>query len=212
MRRGSVLLATAITAGLLVNAMGGAVANHQPANKVSVASSNLETMETVVVDGLESNTVDLFSTTLKASAPTDLILQVTAECSLVTNLANVGNSDESATATVRVWAEINGDPIVVSSDGPGTDQEKAEVVFCNRAHRAIITDLDDEDARFEQHLSTRTANAFNWVTLNVGSGIHEVVVKAQLVAEATTGAQARAMVGKRSLVIEPTKLANDATI
>src|SRR5919198_115277 len=58
---------------------------------------------------------------------------------------------------------------------------------------------------------TRSANAFNWGALNVGNGIHTLVVKAQLDASVTgVGTFAQAAVGKRTLVVQPAKLANDA--
>jgi hypothetical protein len=212
MRRSSLVAAAIVVTALVFSAMGGAVANHQPANKVSVAASNIQTMETVALTGAQSNIVELFNETLKTSAPEDLILQLTAECALVTNIVNVGNSDSQAIASVRVWMEIDGSPVIVASDGPGSPAEQAQVVFCNRAFRMVITDLDDQDAQFRQYLQTRNANAFNWMALNVGSGIHNVVVKAQLEAAVTGAGEARAMIGKRSLVIEPTKLINDAVI
>jgi hypothetical protein len=207
-----VYVAAAIVAGLVITSMGGAGANHTPANKVSVASSNLQTMETFTLDGATSNEVTLFEATLRSSGPADLLMQVTAECALVTNLVNVGNSDSRSVASVHLWIEVDGQPVVVASDGPGTDLQKSDVVFCNRAYQMVITDLDDEDAMFRQYLSTRNANAFNWVALNVGSGVHDIVVKALLEAEVTGAGEARAFVGKRTLVIEPAMFSNDATI
>lgn len=212
MKRTSILAACLVAAGLVISAMGGAIADHTPANKVSVASSNLQTMETVALQGANSNVVELFNEELRTSAPEDLMLQITAECGLVTNIVNLGNSDSEAVAAVHVWIEIDGQPVIVASDGPGSDLQKADVVFCNRAFRMVITDLDDEDAQFRQYLASRTANAFNWMALNVGSGVHTIVVKAQLEAKVTGAGEARAFIGKRSLVIEPTKLVNDAVI
>ena len=85
----------------------------------------------------------------------------------------------------------------------------APKVFCNRAFR-ISTPLFVGDA-ISLFQKTRSANAFNWGALNVGNGIHTLVVKAQLDASVTgVGTFAQAAVGKRTLVVEPAKLANDA--
>lgn len=61
-------------------------------------------------------------------------------------------------------------------------------------------------------MSTRQANAFNWLALNIGSGVHTLDVKAELTQEATDRAVAEAVIGNRTVIVEPTKLANDATI
>jgi len=209
MRRNVLVAVTAAVAALLVsNLLGSAVAEHTPADKVSVASSEMEEMTALVVDGSESQTVDLFSVQMRTSSPADLVIQATSECALVTDLFNVGNSDESAVAQVKMWVEIDGDRVPIAA----ADQSRGEVVFCNRAFRSVITDLDDEDAKFDKYLRTRAANAFNWIALDVGSGVHEIVVKAQLEATSTSGGQAQATVGNRTLTIEPTHLVNDATL
>jgi hypothetical protein len=57
-----------------------------------------------------------------------------------------------------------------------------------------------------------SANAFNWIWLNAGSGQHTIVVKADLVVTEIGTAAAQAAVGNRTLVVEPEKLANDIAI
>ena len=70
----------------------------------------------------------------------------------------------------------------------------------------------DGDDTIQLYLKTRAAHAFDWVRLNLGSGIHVIEVKAQLTAQATGMGTAKALVGKRTLVAQPAKLANDASI
>ena len=70
---------------------------------------------------------------------------------------------------------------------------------------------------------TKSANAFNWVRLNAGSGIHVVRAWAQFLTSDpndpanvvgstanTAGSSSDGYVGNRTLIIEPTKLANNA--
>jgi hypothetical protein len=125
-------------------------------------------------------------------------------------VTTIGNADSSSYASVKVWVEIDGAPVGVSSDEATEDAGK--VTFCNRAYRMATTQSDDEDARIDTYLRTRSANAFNWIELDLGSATHVVEVKAQLESEVTGMGMAKAGIGKRTLVIEPTKLANDAVI
>lgn len=185
---------------LLSSGKGGpAVATHKPANVVTAAGSTVE----VVGPGEE---VTLLTGTLRTASPTDLILSVTAECALTTNVTTVGNDDSSAFGQVRVWVEIDGNPVGVTSGDDG------KVVFCNRAYQRKTSQFDDEDATIETFFSTRAANGFNWLALNVGNGIHVITVKGELTETAVNKASAKAAVGKRTLFIKPEMLANDATI
>jgi hypothetical protein len=75
--------------------------------------------------------------------------------------------------------------------------------------------VENDNATIERYLRTKTANAFNWIQLDAGSGVHDIEVKVQLEghAETETGeAQAKALIGKRTLVIEPVKMPHDAEI
>lgn len=188
-----------------------ASANHTPANKMAVAGSTLEVLRDESLLNTEPTTATILSGVMKASSPTDLVLQVTLECALWTTVATVGNEASEARATIKVWVEIDGAPVAVSGSEADAD-DAGKVVFCDRTHRQTVTDLDDDDARIEQFLKTRTANAFNWVALNVGNGVHTIEVIAELDTVADDAGQTMAAVGKRTLVAEPTKLANDVEI
>lgn len=208
MRRTGIIVAAAIAGALAVNAFGGfAVADHQPANKAAVAASKMEVMTAQAEEGTASEEATLFATQIRTSDKADLVLEVTAECALVTDIVNLGNSDSEAVAQVKVWAEIDGQPVSL-----GEGEEADNAVFCNRAFRKVITDLDDEDAQFETFLRTRAAHAFNWIALNVPSGVHDIAIKSQLEVTVTGVGNAEALVGKRTLVVEPIKLPHDATL
>ena len=167
------------------------------ANKTSAAGSTLE------IIGAGSG-VEVLSTSIKTSAPQDLIFSLTMECALWTTVSTVGNEASEARATVTATVLFDGVPVPVSGDG-----DDGSVVFCDRLHRQTTTDFDDEDAHIEQYLATRTSNAFNWVLPDVGAGEHTVQVVADLVTAVDDAeAMAEAGIGHRTLVVETTQLAN----
>jgi hypothetical protein len=187
-----------------------AEATHQPADKMAVSGSTVEFITTPLLGGAESTTVELLSGQLKTSSPTDLVLSVTLECALWTDITTIGNDESEAVARVKVWVEIDGVPVGVNGEDTGDDAGK--VVFCDRAYKRTTTDFDDDDARIDSYLRTRSAHAFNWIDLDLGSGLHTVVVKGQLDTAVTGTGMAQAAIGKRTLVVEPTKLANDVEL
>lgn len=165
-----------------------------PANKTSIASSAVEVFGPAEI-------VTLLSTDIKTAAPVDLVIAVTAECDILTEVVTVGNDVSEASASVRMWIELDGAPVVVNSAESGEDAGK--VTFCDRIHRQETAQFDDEDATIRQFLKTRSANAFNWIALDVGSGSHTIEVKGSLVQQAAQDANAQGVVGKRTLVVEP---------
>lgn len=200
--RSVVIAVIAVALGAILSPLGGsAVATHTPADKVSASGSSTEVLGA-------NNTAVLLTATLKTAKPSDLIVGVTAECSILTNLTTVGNDDSKAFGEVKIQVLIDGTPVPVATN----DRDAGRVVFCNRAYQRTTTMFDDEDATIQTFLETRTANAFNWLGLNVGSGIHRVEIVGHFLTEATANAAAEAVVGNRTLIIEPVKAANDETV
>ena len=179
-----------------------ASATHEPADKVSAAGSAGK-----VVGPGES--VTLLSEKVKTAKPTDLILGVTAECVITTELTTVGNDTEQAEGQVRIWIEIDGKTVPVSADDTA---DPGKVTFCDRLQRRETSMFDDRDATIKTLDRQGTANGFNWMALNVGSATHTIEVKADLTTSATDGASALAAVGKRTLIVEPVKSANDEEV
>ena len=206
---GVVAVATLVAAAFAVNLVAPAAATHQPADKMAVSGASLEIITAPLIEGSSVTTAELLSGQIKTSSPTDLVLSVNLECALWTDITTVGNDDSESAARVKVWVEIDGVPVAVSGDDT---EETGKVVFCDRAYRRTTTDFDDEDARIDSYLRTRSAHSFDWISLNLGSGVHEVSVKAELETAVTGTGMAQAAIGKRTLVVEPTKLANDVTI
>jgi hypothetical protein len=229
-----------LLAGVLVSQTLMAGATHQPADKVVAAGSKIEAFA-------PGTNVQLLTATLKTAKPTDLMLHVTLECSILTKLNTAGSDQPGATETdsasgnVQVWIEVQTGtvtrivPINAASSPPqdGSDPNSGtkaadSATFCNRTYARTVTDREDDDDGIDgerDYIRTKNANAFNWLLLNAGTGLHTIRVMADLSATPGDGSAAnctentltgdtcaRAFVGNRTLIVEPAKLANDATI
>jgi len=199
------IAATGIAALFLGAILAGAVlspasATHQPADKMAVAGATIEVTE-------PGEVTEILSGTMRASSPTDVIISLSLECSIITKVVTVGNDLSEAQAKIVAWVELDGVPVGVNTGDNG------EVVFCDRTHRQQTSLFDDDDATIDTYLATRSSHAFNWIALNIGSGVHTFSVKT-LLTETTSDddAFADAVIGKRTLVVEPTKLANDIVV
>lgn len=198
--------------GLLVLgvlSLGFLVAAHEPANKMNVSAS--ESDEAFVANG---DTEVLLSETLKVSNPTDLILGVTAECSILSDLATEGNETAETNGQLKLYVTIDGEPVKVSA----ADEDEGRVVFCDRTYRrTTMLGLDDGTDRIEDYLGTRSANAFDWVALDAGEldadgdGLLTVVVHAEYDESNIGEGDSEGVVGNRTLIIQPTRAKNDET-
>ncbi len=215
-----VALLLAVTLFVAYQVGNVAEANHQPADKPFAAASK-------TVRFSPGTKVPLLAATVKNSKPTDMILQVSMECSIITDnviagsTAPGGSESATTTGTVRTWIEVDDQivPIISSSSPPqnppppGDDTDK--VTFCNRVFNRTVQDTESpEDGwdRSRDYIETKTANAFNWVRLNMGSGPHRIVLYGELTHSFSPGSNASAFVGNRSMIGIPGKFANDATI
>jgi hypothetical protein len=194
-RKLAVLGALALLAVPVVVATTDGASN--AANKTSAAGSTVAFLD-------EGEGQEVLATTIKTSTTQDLIFSVTMECALWTTVTTVGNAVSEAHASVAVTVLFDGVPVPISGEG-----DDGSVVFCDRLHRQTTEDFDDEDARIQNYLATRTSNGFNWVLTDVGHGEHTIQVIADLVTS-TEGDEsvADAAVGHRTLVVETTQFAN----
>jgi hypothetical protein len=192
-----------------------AQATHEPANKPSAAGSNVEVMQA------NNPAVPILAETVKASNPSDLVIGVTLECSIVTDVTTSGSNDtEGAFGQVRIWVEVNGRPVPVSS----TEGDDGKVVFCNRAYQRQVQDYcdpplegtDDCNDTEKTFLRTRTSNAFNWFSLNpatLGTNILNIVAYAEFTTSRVgDNSSAEAAVGKRTMIIHPVMATNDEEV
>jgi hypothetical protein len=220
--RSSKLFIVVLAIGLVFSWTVSASANHLPADKPFAAASK-------TVRFSPNADIPLLSATVKNSKPADMVLAVTLECSIITDNVIAGSTvpgaSESATTTgtVRTWITVDGKivPIISSSAPPqdgstppaGDDTDK--VTFCNRVFERTVKDTEDPQDGYDgsrDYIATKTANAFNWVRLNMGSGVHTIVLHGELTHSFSPGSTASAYVGNRSLIGLPGKYANDATI
>ncbi|MDQ5824830.1 MAG: hypothetical protein M3441_11595 [Chloroflexota bacterium] len=167
----------------------------EPANKFAASGSSTE------VAG-PGQRILLLNEQVKTSKPTDLVFGVTLECSITTDVTTVGSETQQAFGQVRVWVEVDGRTVPVSQDDP----DSGKVVFCNRTYqRTTQLGSDDETDAVRTFMETRTANGFNWMLLNAGSAVHQINVYAEFTTAATPGSSALAVVGNRTLIVEPVK-------
>src|SRR2546421_624197 len=90
--------------------------------------------------------------------------------------------------------------------GMGGTADDGKVVFCNRTYARTTSGFTEQET-ISDYLNTREANAFNWASLDSGNGIHTIAVKGEFTKTATNGT-ASAIIGNRTLVVDPTKVQN----
>lgn len=213
-RQWAIALASVAITSLVFVALGGrsAEADHEPANKVAAAGSQVEVFGPNVA-------VPLLHERVKISSPFDAVIQASAECDILTDLTTGGSmiplsaDNASAFGQVRMWVTIDDRVVPVSTDDT---TETGKVVFCNRAHSKTVNDGEIPDGidRERDMTRTRQANAFNWIALNIGFAYDDPangnnIVDITLWGELTEGpnsgeALAEAIVGHRTLIVEPT--------
>ena len=189
--------------------------NAQPADKAVAAGS-----KRVVVG--EGQTEKILSATMKTSKTTDVMIHTALECSILTALTtDTANPTATAGSNVKVWIEVDEKIVSLSQvssppQGPtaeGDDSDK--VTFCDREYSRTVTDAEGENGAVDtedDYIRTKSSHGFNWVQMNLGSGTHEVAVWATLTESASPNADAQAEIGNRTLIVEPTKMANNAVI
>ena len=211
LKMGSILGAGGLVAATFLVFVTGALSASSPADKVVAAGDKMVMMA-------PQTGATLLTAIMKTSKPTDLVLNVSLECTIETTVENVGSSTSLAQGQVRVWTEVDGQivPVASVSNPPqntppgGDDTDKA--VFCERVHQVQFINPSEDDT-IRQFQLTKNANAFNWLRFNVGAGTHTITVRADMNAGPNMGAAtSRALVGNRTLVVTPTKMANDAVI
>lgn len=139
-------------------------------------------------------------------------------------------TSSTAMGQVQVWLELDGKPLPTTltsayrfGDPNATPPTTGNgpVVFCNRQFNLSTQNLLAPQliTLFEK---TRQANAYQWFALNVGNGTHTLVAKATLVASTESIGNdgsvtvtyvtpaASAIIGQRTMTVEPVHLMNSA--
>ena len=143
---------------------------------------------------------------IKTSSVGDLLIGVSMECALWTRTSTKATKGGS-TATSSSRAAVN---VTVKVDG--NEAIPGQVVYCDREQIVSLTfsslTVDVTDSiTLDLFLKTKNANHFNFYSPNLGTGVHYVEVFADSImnSDATDpliSADTRAVVGKRTLVVE----------
>lgn len=176
-----------------------------PADKMTVGASDIQVMD-------PQADVTLLCAQMRTSNPADLTFAVTLECSIVTSVTTTGNDSQSAFGDVKVWVEVDGKNVGVLPAQPG-QSDNGQVTFCNRVYSSTTSGFPptDSQATINTFQSTKDANAFNWVAMNVGSQVHTISIHATLTSGTTSSKDmAQAVVGARTVVVNVTQTAQNA--
>jgi len=169
-----------------------------PANKTMIGEYHMM--------GVPNNSTwtTIISGLVKTSTPSDLIVSHNQECAIHTGL-NLDESKEEATSAIRedvrlvvdgkIVPATFGDPIT----GDGVDGE-GQITMCGRAYsidtnvlstlfdlcEVVVNGLETtyvcpDEIYFDSFIRTKQAHSWDWVVLNVGSGVHTVEIQAKLV-------------------------------
>lgn len=216
----------ALLAGILATQAIQAVATHQPADKVAATGSKVEILHKEgsppelptdpVEPAGEDPTKVVLEADLKTSTPTDLLIEVSAECALwtLTKTVDRPEDDSRARAEARVtsWVTVDGENAAGVPDPdkgvvPVSGSDDGKVVLCDRVQRLTTQDLEDDDDEegecpaddpnteenenaectfVELFQRTRSANGFNWVAFNLGNGVHTLRLWVQLETDTST--------------------------
>lgn len=182
-----------------------------PADKATFTSSQLEIADPGAPG--TSAPVLVLSAKMRTSAPADLELALTSECTILSNITNMGNDTQNYSTTVRMWVTVDGTPVSVvpgatttGASGGGGKTDDGKVVFCNREFTRT-TVFDDQSESIQDVESTEQANGFNWVAPNVGNGIHDIKVFAEFDNTNSSDATSHGVIDSRSLTINVTNYA-----
>jgi hypothetical protein len=196
---------TGLVTALVANGAAGATTNY-PADKMTVAASGLDT-------AAPNQTIPILKAAMRTSTVEDLVFSLSAECGIYTAVTVTGTDNQSAFGQIKMMVTIDNpnntapDAAHIVRVSPDDTNDPGRVVFCNRNHQATSTFLANES--YGSFIRTRDANAFNWLAPNVGNGIHTITVWAQYQTTNTASGTAEAVVGKRSLVVQPTTQAQN---
>ncbi|NIN51547.1 MAG: hypothetical protein GTN80_00020 [Nitrososphaeria archaeon] len=164
-------------------------------------------------------------TKIKTAEQKDLVIQFTAECALLTDtkIKGKGNEEVSSmdTASVRVRVKIDGE---LAFPEDVTLCERMQTLKGKLSEWIIETNettgepyLVEVSEEIELILNTTSANGFNFLAFNVGSGVHEVVLEADIYINdqpqegVDESYPTAAVIGDRTLVVDEIRLVQSQT-
>jgi hypothetical protein len=160
------------------------------------------------IDAAPTTWTTVMSTQIKTGNPKDLIMDVSLESALYTTNKIKGNAETETEACVAVKVLVD------------TEQVGPVIIFNDRLVnlKGDLSHTGDFEGTIDSHwielyIMTKSANAFNWIAEDVGTGVHTVEVQAMvttraevLSGETGTAASADALIGYGSLVVDEVNL------
>jgi hypothetical protein len=207
-------------------ASGTAVAQSgHPSAKATAQAGAINVLGAEGAHSLDDFTT-ILSNTVKTSRKSALFVDVSMECGLFTrtNVKSKGGTKETANAEAGVEVRVMVD---------GRYSVPGAVTFCHRSQELSATfqglidgclfqDADnnillDEECLLPEEIElvtrTMTANSYNFILNNVGTGVHNIEVQARVFLGSTESAggegEARATIGKGSVTIEEVRMIKD---
>lgn len=210
------VLAVALTGSALAQRNGNGERNGRPFDRSFVAASaSTEVLEAqATADSSSSEPVELLRTTfqVRPQFSKDLALHFDSECAAILDADEEGAVEipNVTGASVRVWAEVDGNPVPVAPTGDPMTDDDGSVVIC-RDDGAVDFSTTEPDDVAGQLAGLSETHGFSWLAENVGRGNHEVVILASLDLQteepeeeptAEEEADAMALIGKRILTVD----------
>lgn len=195
--------------------------NGRPFDRSFVAASaSPEVLEAeATAESSSSEAVEILRTTfdVRPQFSKDLVLHLDSECGAILDADEEGTVEipNVTGASVRVWAEVDGNPVPVAPTGNPETEDDGSVALCSDDGEADFS-TTEPDAIGAQLEGSSETHGFSWLAENVGRGTHEVVIKAALDLQVEASEEepteeeesdAMAFIGKRILTVD---LANAA--
>jgi len=210
MKKKLIALGLAIVLLLSLGVGGVFAADQIPSAKAAFVSDDVFTISS---GKMGSPWFTVLETQIKTGTPKDLVMDVSAECSLLTSAKLDGDAGSEAAATIEIRVVID----------PGTDNQQyaspggeGGITFTNRVlkvdgdltHTFITpTLLELENHWIEVYIMTKAAHAFNFCAQDVGSNIHTIRVEAKLSkVDPGSKGEANAYIGNISMVVDEVML------
>lgn len=211
---------------------GTALAQNQPSSKSAVQVSNLVLLSETSNSTAPGQWVDLLSVNLRTANQKDLIIFASLECGLygrTIGRTRGGTTVDTLMAQSGVKVRVVVDGVTVAEPGEVTLCKKTQTLATQLAQAiSACTDVNldgvvsiPEECTFTQQqldliLDSMQANAFNFALTDLRSGVHRIQLQARidinLASTTNTDVEAKATVGKGTLIVEEVRLIKDAEI
>jgi hypothetical protein len=217
---------------LLTFFSSSALAQHQPSSKSAVQVSNLVLLSETSNSTASGQWVNLLSANLKTANKKDLLVFVSLECGLygrTIGRTRGGTTVDTLMANSGVKVRVLIDGVTVGEPGEITLCRKTQTLStqlaqaisaCTDVNLDGVVSIPEECTFTEQQLDlildSLQGVGFNFALLDLSPGVHSIQLQARidinLAAPTATDVEARATIGKGTLIVEEVRLIKDADI